>query len=377
MHFRYLEIIIIGFLLITGCKPKAGKQNEVTKSANYEVRYAKGFSVSRYTDYTEVSVRNPWDTTSLLQKYILIDRNAPMPENLPQGTIIKIPVESALAYSTIHCSSLDEIGSLGIVKGVCESEYIHIEKIKRGVEDGSIIDAGMASNPNVEKIIMLSPDVIFASPIMGQTYGNIEKTRIPIIETVDYTEPMPLGQAEWIRFYSLFTGKEQIADSLFNATVDSYNKIKESVGSVKVKRPTVVTDMKYMDSWNMPGGKSYMANMLADAGANYIWSDNDSKTFLPLTFEAVLDKGGDADFWLIKYYSPNELTYEGLKREYKPYSYFKAFKEHNIYGCNTFEYPYYIDLPIHPDYILKDFAYIFYPELFREYTPRYYKKLNN
>ena len=91
---------------------------------------------------------------------------------------------------------------------------------------------------------MLSPEVIFASPIMGQTYGNVVKTHIPIIEAVDYTEASPLGQAEWIRFYALFTGKEQIADSLFNITVNKYNRIKETISKHQGKRPTVLTDMK-------------------------------------------------------------------------------------------------------------------------------------
>jgi len=361
-------------LILAGCNSKS-KEITNTSSKNYEVKYAKGFSVSKHEGYTEVSVHNPWDTSKLLQKYILIDREKVVPPDLPEGTIVKIPIKNVLAYSTIHCSSLKEVGAIGTIKGVCESQYIHVDEIQQGIKDGSITDVGMAGAPDIEKIIMLDPEVIFASPIMGQTYGNLEKTKIPIIEAVDYTEPNPLGQAEWIRFYSLFTGTEHLADSLFNITVNNYNEIKQLVSGASDMLPTVLTDMKYMDSWNMPGGKSYISNMLADAGAKYIWSDNDSETFLPLAFESVLDKGGNADFWLIKYYSPNDMTYESLKKEYKPYSYFKAFKEQKIYACNTFKSTYFVDLPIHPDWVLKDFAYIFYPDIFPDYQPTYYKKL--
>ena len=96
---------------------------------------------------------------------------------------------------------------------------------------------------------------------------------------------------------------------------------------------------------------------------------------MPLAFESVLDKAGEADFWIIKYNWPKDMTYQSLEKEYKPYSHFKAFKEKNIYGCNTAYSSYYEDLPIHPDYILKDMAYIFHPELFPGYTPKYYKKI--
>jgi iron complex transport system substrate-binding protein len=233
----------------------------------------------------------------------------------------------------------------------------------------------MASKPDVEKIMMLSPEVIFASPIQGWTYGNVEKANIPIIETVDYTESHPLGQAEWIRFYSLFTGKEHLADSLFAITEKNYNDIKEAAAGAK-KHPSVLTEMCYQGKWNMPGGKSFMACMLADAGATYPWNKDKSASYVPLNFETVLDKASDADIWVIKYNSPVEMTYASLEKEYKPYSYFKAFKTENIYGCNTLYSSYYEDLPIHPDYILKDMAYMFHPELFPDYKPKYYKKLS-
>lgn len=371
---KYLKNLLIIALILsfTTCKHKSTQQDGIKTSTNYEVKYAKGFWVNKQKDYTEVAVRNPWDTTKFLNKYILINKHKELPPNLPQGIIVRTPLNNVIAYSSIHCSSLKEIGTLDIIKGVCESQYINIQEIQDGITQGAITDIGMASGPDIEKIIMLDPEAIFASPIMGQTYGNVEKTKIPIIEAIDYTEPHPLGQAEWIRFYSLFTDTEQIADSLFNITVNNYNEIRDIVISSVKEHPTVLTEMKYIDSWNMPGGKSFMSTMLSDAGANYIWSDNDSETFLPLAFETVLDKGGDADFWLIKYYSPNDMTYESLKKEYKPYSYFKAYKERRIYACNTMKCSYYTDLPIHPDYILKDMAYIFYPELFENYSPRYY-----
>ena len=367
-------LLLTLILVIAGCNNRKPAGQDGVLTDEYQVHYAKGFQVKKYADYTEVSVVNPWDSTQLLQKYILIDKTKEVPANLPKGTIVKIPLENVVAYSTIHCSTLDELNAIGIVKGVCEPEYIKTKEIIDGVANGTISVLGKASDPDIEKIIMLNPDAIWASPISGQTYGNITKTKIPIIETPDYTESHPLGRAEWIRFYSLFVGKEQLADSLFDATVKSYNGIKSLVAK-RENKPRMLTDTRYMGSWNMPGGKSYMANMLTDAGGIYPWADDNTATFLPLSFETVLDKAGDADVWLIRYYAPTDMTYKSLEKEYKPYSYFEAYKKRNVWGCNTMYSPYYEDLPIHPDYILKDFAAIFHPDLFPDYTPQYYKRL--
>lgn len=374
MRFKHYLLVPALILFVVSCNHKPATTTDNIQD-EYQIHYAKGFQVKKYADYTEVTVINPWDSAQILQKYILVDKTRELPSSLPQGTIIRTPLGNVAAYNTIHCSTLNELQSVDIIKGVCEPEYIKAPKVLEGIEKGTISALGMASNPNVEKIIMLSPEAILASPISGQTYGNITKTKIPIIETPDYTEPHPLGRAEWIRFYSLFIGKEQLADSLYNITVKNYNTIKELVAN-KESSPRVLTDTRYSGSWNIPGGKSYMANMLSDAGGLHPWADDNSATFLPLSFEAVLDKAGNADVWLIRYYAPTDMTYKSLEKEYKQYSFFDAFKKQNIWGCNTMYSPYYEDLPIHPDYILKDFAAIFHPNLFSEYTPKYYKKLS-
>ncbi|MDH6309098.1 iron complex transport system substrate-binding protein [Dysgonomonas sp. PFB1-18] len=375
MKQLYLTLFSIFLtLFLAGCGNSKPAGEGVLSGEEYQVHYAKGFKVKKYTGYTEVAVINPWDTTKLLQKYILVDREKDIPADLPAGTVVKVPVKGVAAYNTLQCATLKELDNASIIKGVFEPQYVKLEDIVKGIQNGSITDLGDASKPDIEKLIMLAPEAILASPISGMSYGNIDKTKIPVIEIPDYTEPDPLGRAEWIRFYSLFIGKEQQADSLFDVTVKNYNEIKQAVQNAATK-PSAFTDTKYQNNWNMPGGKSYMANMLADAGAAYIWADDNSTTFLPLSFEAVLDKAGEADVWIIKYNSPEDLTYASLEKEFKQYSYFKAFKQKSIYGCNTSYSAYFEDMAIHPDYILKDFAAIFHPELFTGYELRYHKRL--
>ena len=362
-------------LLLSSCGNKKEGQTEVA-SETYNVEFAKGFTIKKFDNYVQVTVTDPWDSTSMLRKYILVDKKAELPANLPQGILVRTPLENVAVYSTIHCTVLNELDLLGIIKGVCEPEYVDIDYIQTGIKNGSIADLGLAGSPNIEKIIMLDPEAIMATPIEGQTYGSIEKTKIPIIETPDYMEATPLGRAEWVKFYSVFLGKEELADSLFKATVRNYDAVKSKIAGVK-ERPTVFTDRKYGNVWYMPGGKSYMSNMFKDAGATYIWeTDNDRTGSLPLPFETILDRAGDAQFWLIKYNQPTQMTYNQLEEEFKPYSYFGAFKNRNIWGCNSGVVPYYEDLPIHPDYILQELAYIFHPELFTDYQPRYYRRLN-
>jgi len=375
MKYVFFYFFLISLFLIS-CNGNKGAHHVPAAAIDtiYVVKYAKGFSVTSYPDYKEVTLRDPWDTTKILQNYILVEKNKPLPSNLPKGTLIRTPLTSVVAYSTIHCSTFDAIDVLSALKGVCEPEYIDIPYVQKGLSEGSIVNLGQASHPDIEKIIEISPEAIWATPLEGKTYGSIDKTGIPVIQTTDYMENTPLGRAEWIRFYSLFFDNESYVDSIFDITVKNYQEIKEKTANVS-KRPTVFLDKMYSGSWYISGGNTFISEMLHDAGARYVWEDDSRINAVPLSFEQVLDKAGDADFWLIKYYQSLDLTYRELEKEYKPYSYFGAFKNRNTYGCNTNNKKYYEDLPIHPDYILQDMAYIFHPELFPGYSPRYYSKL--
>jgi iron complex transport system substrate-binding protein len=188
-------------------------------------------------------------------------------------------------------------------------------------------------------------------------------------------ETSPLGRAEWIRFLALFFDKQTLADSLFHETVKSYNQLKELTAHV-TSRPTLLTETIYQGIWYLPGGNSYMAHIYRDAGADYLWKDDTSSgSLLALPFESVLDKAEKADFWLLKYNNPRDMTYRELAQNYPNYTFFDAFKRRNIYVCNTGKVTYYEELPIHPDYVLKDMVWIFHPELLPDYQPRYYKKM--
>lgn len=97
---------------------------------------------------------------------------------------------------------------------------------------------------------------------------------------------------------------------------------------------------------------------------------------IPLAFETVFDKAGDADVWIIKYNRDRDMSYSDLKADYIGYTGFKAFKTRNIYGCNTAKVPFYEETPFRPDYLLADLIQILHPEIGDLGGLRYFCKLN-
>lgn len=371
MKFFISTLFLLCFTL--SCSVKQSSSEDQSFSSD-TILYARGFTIQHFTDYTSVEVRNPWDSTRILQRYLLVDRGALMPGDLPKGTVVRTPVKNIVVYTSVHAAIIDQLGEADKVIGVCEPRYMDTPSIQEGLRVGKIADLGEATAPNIEKIIDIGAEIIIASPFQNAGYGPAEKLGIPIIEAADYMESLPLGRTEWIRFYGLLFGKEVMADSIFRETEDRYLELKELAKTV-TNRPTVISEKKFGSSWYMPAGDSYVAHLYNDAGADYIFKDLPGAGSTPLAFETVLDKAIHADMWLIKYNQTNDMTYKDLRTEYTPYENFDAFKNRRIYTCNTGIVPYYEEFPIHPDYLLKDLVWVFHPELLPGYTPRYYRKM--
>ncbi|MDR1500808.1 MAG: ABC transporter substrate-binding protein [Tannerellaceae bacterium] len=376
-------LLIVSVCLVAACgqpgKPSGNPVAGTGAAGNYvaadtTTAYAKGFSIKHHDGYTVVEVSDPWDTTRLLQRYVLVDRNKPLPSGLPRGAVVRTPLRNVVVYTSVHASIIEELGEAGSIAGVCEAQYINSPALKARIDDGRIASLGMSTAPNIEKMIEIGAECIIASPFQNTGYGQAGKLGIPIIEAADYMEPHPLGRAEWGLFYGLLFGREDEAAAIFSSTEESYLALCD-LALTADGRPTVISEKRYGSFWYVPEGDSYMAHFFRDAGAEYVFGHIPGEGSSPLVFETVLDRAGGAGFWLIKYNREGEMSYKDLKAEYSPYAYFDAFKKRSIYTCNTNYTPYYEETPMHPDYLLKDLIWIFHPDLLPYYTPRYYRKM--
>ena len=134
---------------------------------------------------------------------------------------------------------------------------------------------------------------------------------------------------------------------------------------------SVIIDKVNGAVWYVPGGNSTIGGIIADANAAYPFAADKSCGSVPLTFEAVMEKASEADVWLFRYNSKQPATYQALASEHDGYSLFKAFKDKQVYGCNTYYNTFYEDTPFSPDLLLRDFVIIAHPELLLG-APKYF-----
>lgn len=366
--------VLFALLLLTSCNNKVAKE-ENKQNSDTQIAEAQLLFIEHANGYTKIDIKDPWNNGNTLHTYLLVPSNSAMPPQLPSGTVVRTPVKNVLVYSSVHSSVLRELGAGDAVRGVCDSQYFNDSIISAGLNDGTIIDCGNSMNPTVEKVIEMSPDAILLSPYQDATYGQITKLNVPIIECADYMEFTPLGRAEWIKFYGELIGKRALADSIYNSVVEQYNGVKESVKDKKIEHPLVLTENVISGVWNVPGGNSYMAQFIKDAGGNYPWADDKNTGSLTLDFNQVLAKAQAADIWLIK--SPYIHSLAELKSSYSLNDQFKAFKTGNVYVCDTNTSHFFDRFPFHPEVLLKEYFKVFHPEVDFAHDLQFFKKVNN
>ncbi|WP_418696431.1 ABC transporter substrate-binding protein [Bacteroides sp.] len=369
------SILWITVLFLSSCGGRSKTAFALTQGDTIPLRYADNLTLVAYPDYTVATLRNPWDTLKTLHTYVLVPAAEPLPEHLPEGTVVRTPLSKSVVYSSVHCGLVYKLGAFSSIGGICDLKYIKLPAVQAAVANGTITDCGDGMNPDMEKIIDLHPDAILLSPFENSGgYGRIEKLNIPIIECADYMETSALGRAEWMRFYGLLFGATAKADSLF-AEVDSCYQLLKMRAALSSVSLSIVSELKSGSAWYVPGGRSTMGRLFRDACGRYVFADDRHSGSVPLAFETVFDKAGDADVWTIKYNRDRDMTYSDLKADYIGYTGFKAFKEQNVYGCNTAKVPFYEETPFRPDYLLADLIQILHPEIGDLGGLRYFCKL--
>ena len=371
------------FFILLACKEEK-KANVYTIGKNSPdtlIRYARRFSIQKAAGYRIVYLfghRNNTDTTA---KFLLYQGKDPGIQLSGNVYRLNVPCRRIAALSSIYANALCELKAVDLLAGIDNVDYVNNPEVLNKFKQGKLKELSKGAEPDLEQLILLKPDMIFMFG-MGdpsrQTDVRLIKSGIPVAVSVDHLEESPLARAEWIKFFGAFTGKESSADSIFNQVELRYNALKDSVKAVTFK-PKVLTEIKYGETWYVPGGKSFMASLLNDAGADYLWSDNTDQGSIALSFEQVYLRANKADFWINL--STVKSKKELLAQEAR-YSEFRAFKSGQLFNNNKITNAkgysdYWESAMIHPERVLSDLIRIFHTENAAATQLYYYRKLDS
>ncbi len=352
------------------------KQNSLDQAIP-KADFASGFRFVSCANYSLLDIVNPWDTTRNIARFVLV-KQGHITDDIKdlQRPIIEVPITSAVISNTTQAENMLRLGGLEQIVGAFDAKYLLQKEIQAGIQQQRISSLGSVNQFNQEKIIALSPNVIFTSPYENQKAQKTKLTNTQLVPYLDYMERSPLGQVEWIKVIGLLLDQSELADSLFEETKLRYNKLK-ALSDTKTNRPTVFGEIKTGSSWYISGGDSYIAQMYKDAGANYIFAHLTHPGAKPFAEEWVFNHARQADFWLIKHHQNSLQNLKDLQQIDPLYAAFDAFQKEQVFLCNTLQKPYYEEISLYPDRLLSDLIAIFHPDLLPDHPFHYFQRLQH
>ena len=261
--------------------------------------------------------------------------------------------------------------------GISSPEYVYSEKIHSLISEGKIQNIGNEQKYDIEKIIALKPDAVFTNYIASfdNTYDLIRKNGIEIIFLDEYLEQNPLEKSKYLMVFGRLLGPEEASVVRFNEIQSSYDSLKALAQKGQYK-PVVLANEMYGNQWFLPGGKTNLATLIADANAKYINAENSDSKAVPLSFEEVFAKSQNAEFWVNV---GNHQFKKELLQINPNYTKMNVYHHGKLYTVSGREKgsanDFFESGVVRSDLILKDYIKIFHPELLPDYNLTYLKPL--
>jgi iron complex transport system substrate-binding protein len=343
------------------------------------VEYSAGFTIEYFGHYKVLTVNTPYPGATESFQYALVQCGTPKPQGFTEEQIIEVPVKSIVSMSTTYLPFLEQIGVLDRLVGLDDATYVSNPTVLKMAADGKLKTIGSGAAVNVEQALDLRPDLIMVYSSGSPEYDahpKLIEAGLKVALNAEWLDTSPLGRAEWGKFIAAFFNKEAQAEKVFDETAQKYEALK-ALAAKAASKPVVFVGTPYEGTWYMPGGKSFAAALLIDAGATYPWADTTDTGSLYLSFEEVFDKAKDADFWLNVGFVPD---LKSLTNQDARFADFAAYQEGNVWNNDARTTPnggndYYESAVARPDVVLADLIAILHPELMKDHTLTYFRQL--
>ena len=358
---------LVGIYLLVGCKPQPSEGGEQAGGL-LPNSYARGFQLAEIDEGYSLTVMHPADTTKVLAEYVF-SRTRP---SSARHNVIHIPVKSVSVYSTTFLPYFRHLQSEEVVTGIANANLVMNPLYRKRLKEGLAVNITRVNEPDLERLIALQNDVFMVYPYADNDFSRYKQAGIPVVYNLEYQEEHPLARVEWIKLAGVLLDKFSEAKQNCEEVFEAYTSFSQTIPDSAV---SVFTGSYYGGMWYAPPANSYLAHLITDAGGHYIFQERKTDGNIALDFEAALDRFSDLDFWGIIISHEGRFDLEAVSKMDARYRHLRSFQTGQIFYCNTHNSDYFGAAVMEPQVILKDLAAIFYPELYANHQPVYFRSI--
>lgn len=360
------------WVVFAGCTAEPGATTGLEGWVRTPNAYARSFQLWKNGQETLLITFGPGgerDTTGM----IVIGGNAG--DAVPVGAVrLSAPVTRTALSATTQAAFIDLLGKEATIQGAAHADALTEPVLKQRAATGDILELASGEGLDRERLAMLKPQVLFTDPFTSSR-SVVPGTATVACVVSEYMEPHPLGRAEWIKAFGAVLGAEPRADSLFRAIADRYEHAAATVPQ-DIAKPAVFFGSSWQGVWSVPAANSYMARLIADAGAVYLFGDTAVKGSSDIDMETALVLGRKADWWGRILYQQRPVTIADVAGGEQRVLRLPALVAHRGFYANSAESDLFGRAVLEPDRILLDLIGIFHPALGQGRVPVYFKPVS-
>ena len=297
---QFLRVLPVTALALSGCAA-----SETAPASTEELVFDHACPLDYATQFTADCYEGGYTMLTLTEsgeQFLVTPEDAAEVEGLPESvTVLRQPVRNIYLVSTSVMDlflALDGLDSVTLSGTQAEGWYL--DEARAAMEAGRIAYAGKYSAPDYEKILAASCGLAIENTMIYHTpevKEQLERFGIPVLVERSSYESGPLARMEWIKFYGILLGKEELAQQVFDRQAE---RIAPLLDQQSTGKSCAFFSISANNLANVRKGGDYVARMIEMAGADYVFADltdsGNSLSTMNLPLEDFYAGARDADF---------------------------------------------------------------------------------
>ena len=297
---QFLRVLPVTVLALSGCAA-----SETAPASTEELVFDHACPLDYATQFTADCYEGGYTMLTLTEsgeQFLVTPEDAAEVEGLPESvTVLRQPIRNIYLVSTSVMDlflALDGLDSVTLSGTQAEGWYL--DEARAAMEDGRIAYAGKYSAPDYEKILAANCGLAIENTMIYHTpevKEQLERFGIPVLVERSSYESGPLARMEWIKFYGILLGKEELAQQVFDRQAE---RIAPLLDQQSTGKSCAFFSISANNLANVRKGGDYVARMIEMAGADYVFADltdsGNSLSTMNLPLEDFYAGARDADF---------------------------------------------------------------------------------
>jgi iron complex transport system substrate-binding protein len=323
------------------------------------------FTVNRLSDQ-RIDVRD-----GAGRKLVLVPRDVPAPKDVESNRMVRTPVRRVAAYGFFDVATLRALGVLEetLVGVTHPADGWFIEEVKQGMASGKIAYLGDYSHIDFERLKQQRPELVLTWD--PSIIPMLDQLGIPCAVTSTPTAMCLNARMRFVQFLAPFFGRAKEADAFFERVNDALIAIRERTADAG-PTPKVMWGDIYEKRVLVEPGNAWVGELVGLAQSDYLFDDVYGTSCIEIAVERFLYSGEEADILFTYRDKESGATSKAALARTNPLlKNIRPFKQGKVYA----PLPHYVQSGDRLDDILTEIAAILHPEVYPDFTRRYFVEL--